>query len=496
MRHPHKQTTRDVADSSALPLWHAEPVNRTTHPAMWLLQEVLQNARRHPMNRSQPFPMCNSTLALWCFDDPLSSSGRLLKGSVFDKGLGNRLANVITFSALGAMLGRAVVTTWPNAEANLAEGGGGRRFYGGIDELRALMQMPEQVLFIEHYLPPRNSSHGRHPPMSAHEILERIPLNEADKIPTWMVKHFEYGWGHPEGIWFYWQTWAIRGAWPPPSMNHAEFVAGVRRVCASYRPRRDLDNPTARSYLALHVRTGGDKGSGDKGSVQDSTANLTARLAGRVSERSGLPWVVISDSLESIGVMEDRVREHGGRIATRTRSSIEWRLVKAHRNQRPAIAHSLEPTVRDFFALSASAGVLVSTPNWGSWIDSTYSSMAAIVGNVPVLHPMPTAAGGNIAVLQALGNASHEPLGDYFFADQLELFMNAVEQCKSRPFGTAKPLGVDADGGREAMNPHAAIVRGAMERVVARAAEGPRAKKKEVVSPPGVPTLAKARLLP
>ena len=95
---------------------------------------------------------------------------------------------------------------------------------------------------------------------------------------------------------------------------------------------------------------------------------------------------------------------------------------------------SVRFVVRDFFALSAAAGILIQTSPFGGWIDSSFSSTAAAVGDVPLLMPTLQSEGGSMAALQALANRSGEPLHRCFFVDQIPSFVREVRACGQRRF--------------------------------------------------------------
>ena len=397
--------------------------------------------------------LCGATYSSWCSARGCADTVGLLKCGGSPTGLGNRMGYLLTLASLAAALGRPAVTSWSTGQEKLAFGG--QRYYGSLQELRTLMELPAELHFVEDYLPcsdrncsghSSNLTDSSHSPPEQSKALDNIPLHLADSVPLGQLvtqSDLRDVTGHYEGVWFYWQRWGFRGIWPGPCVDRGTYVAAARRSYAQVRPRQDLGNPPARSYLALHVRMG------DKcGGRALTNANATWDIAALVSQRSGLPWVVISESEDTRKDTESVLQRRGARVMSRANQEhnvsnhgAETRLMTIHASTRKvrAAVHSLRPVVRDFFAISGAAGVMLATCTWGIWVDSSFSSMAALTGDTPLLQPLPTKDGGNTAQLQALGNASGQPLRDYFFADQVESFLQAVESTTLRPFVKLAP---------------------------------------------------------
>jgi len=72
----------------------------------------------------------------------------------------------------------------------------GRRFYGGLAELRELVFLPAALRFLED----DESATAEAGSLSATSgaRFARIPLQDADEIPVHIkVKALDFGWGHP-----------------------------------------------------------------------------------------------------------------------------------------------------------------------------------------------------------------------------------------------------------------------------------------------------------
>lgn len=336
----------------------------------------------------------------------------MLKGLVPDSGFGNRLSKLLTFAGIGEALGRRVLTFWSTPGNTNYPVHRGRRFYGQLEELRALVHLPRALVWLEDRVKSTTKV------VQSGTAFGKISLEDADPFPTEMiVTALQFGWGHPHGVWFYWNYWAVRNLWPLPCVSHSDVAAHMRQVHRQLRPRVDLRNPPSRSYLVLHWRRG-DRG--DVRTTDPSSFNLTWSCIRAIVLRKRLPWLVIAENSIEVPTIEANLRMHGADVVERAKDENT--------------KSTLRPVVRDFFAISASAGVLFSGARFGVWVDSSFSSMAALVGDIPLLFPHTTSKGGNVAQLQALANKSGEPLRSYFFADQMEGFLSEVSKAQSRPF--------------------------------------------------------------
>lgn len=371
--------------------------------------------------------VCNATHTHWCSSCSCERHARLLKGQLPDTGMGNRISKLLSFAGISESLGRHVLVFWPTLGNWGRLSHRGRRFYGGLEEVRSLVHLPRALRWIEDW--PAKELNGSHPS----EVFAQLPIGAADEIPVIPIRHLDFGWGHPEGTWFHWQVWAKRNLWPQPCIGHDAFVASMRNVFRQMRPKVDLANPQPRSYLVLHWRRG-DRGDT---SLQDPVAfNLTWTCAlTLIARRGDLPWLVLAENITEVPDIEERLRQHGAHIVRRE-SKEKLRRAQNHSDDGygDEDGSSVRPVLRDFFAASASVGILFSGTRWGDWIDSSFSSMAALIGDVPLLFPYAASNGGNIASMQALGNVSGEALHSYFFADQIDSFLDEVAKTARRPF--------------------------------------------------------------
>lgn len=367
---------------------------------------------------------CRATHKEWCSDCSCERKDRHFKVSLPDTGFGNRLSKLLSAAGVAWALGRPVLTFWPTPGNTGYKKHMGRRFYGELAELRTLMHLPRGVQWIEDWPKEmRRSGSGA--------ALNLVPLHDADQIPTGLVLRgqLDFGWGHPTAVWVYWQYWWRRHMWPKPCVDRSSFIASMRDVFAQVRPLVDLNNPLPRSYLVLHWRHG------DRGSLERSDPaayNLTWRCVSDIARHTTLPWLVVAEDPHDVPFVEAIMRQNGARI---------WPPRPASPGSNSSGSTTLRPVVRDFFAIAGSAGLLFSGNAFGQWIDSSFSSMAALVGELPMLFPRSTSSGGNIATMQALGNQSGDALHSYFFADQIHRFLVEIQLARLRPFGNASLAG-------------------------------------------------------
>ena len=362
----------------------------------------------------------------WC-PPTCSTQGRPLKVSCADTGFGNRIINLMASMVFARVLQRPLITFWATPGNIGGRRHSGMRYYGSLSELRAVVSLPSDLQFIEDW--PAAQRGGN----SSSKSFASLSLAQADYVPVNSLNHFPetipgYGLFTPESVWGYWQAWARARIWPPPEacVSRSDFAKAFRTVFDEVRPRIDLQNPPSRSYLALHVREG------DKRRVPAHIAASVRSAAQALGQRTGLPWVVISDNETAAIELEAALKLQGVAVVSRP----GFTGISRESMPQPATQHhaSLRAVVRDFFALSASAGVLIQTSPFGGWIDSSFSSTATAVGDTPLLLPTTTARGGSMALLQERTNQSGSPLHSCFFTDQMEAFVHEVGECRRRPF--------------------------------------------------------------
>ena len=396
----------------------------------------MHDATEHSATKHTLARRSNCTRApFWCSSCGCEASERPLRGQLPDTGFGNRLSKMLSFAAIGEALGRRVLTFWPTLGNTNYKKHMGRRYYGSLQELQDLVWLPSVLHFLEDGPDPDavQAVQASNASRKSGTLFSKISLEHADTVPVEAQGHeLIYGWGHPEGTWYYWNRWAASGTWPPPCVEHAAFLTHCRAVLTKLRPRIDFGNPPPRSYNVLHVRRG-DRGSTAQLRKHDpQSLNLTWQNVHTITRRTGLPWLVVSDDQSELPEIKETLRsQYGARVVT---------LGAAASNS----TSPLQAVLRDFFAMAAAAGIVFSGLRSGPWVDSTLSSMAAVVGQTPLLVPANATDRrySYIRFLQKLSNHSGTPFPYLFMAEQVDDFTEELESCRERPY----PLPLAPDG--------------------------------------------------
>ena len=324
-------------------------------------------------------------------------------------GLGNRLATLLRDSAIGAALDRPVTIQW-------TEGRHVRK--GGIPyELKSFLdavQLPSN-LNCTATAPHRGKS------SSDLNFVEGGALKDASLVPGGTTTHS--GWWYPESMFAFWASgWKHAGAIHIPfsgssiprpaacNVSEALFLEHFARAQAAVRPRIPLFNSPPRRYLALHVRRGNRHGT-------LALKNATLQLAASI--RSPLPWMLVTE------------------VDAQTRSSYEEQMQASGLTllRQPPMPPNTSlphvPGLRDFFALHASCGVLVDATEWGHWVDSSFSSVAALAGGAPILLPQHPKGTEDLNLLWLSGPFKTR-IRHVFFADHwMEFVDESRAVCRS-----------------------------------------------------------------
>ena len=237
------------------------------------------------------------------------------------------------------------------------------RYYGSLSELRAVVSLPSDLQFIEDW--PAAQRGGN----SSSKSFASLSLAQADYVPVNSLNHFPetipgYGLFTPESVWGYWQAWARARIWPPPEacVSRSDFAKAFRTVFDEVRPRIDLQNPPSRSYLALHVREG------DKRRVPAHIAASVRSAAQALGQRTGLPWVVISDN-ETAAIELEAALKLGASRSSRGRGSPVSLENRCH-SPRHNITLRFVPWCAIFCALRIGWRAHSDEPVW--WLDRLF----------------------------------------------------------------------------------------------------------------------------
>uniref|UniRef100_A0A7S2CMH1 Uncharacterized protein n=1 Tax=Haptolina brevifila TaxID=156173 RepID=A0A7S2CMH1_9EUKA len=312
-------------------------------------------------------------------------------------GLGNRLAVMLVASAIGAALNQRVTVQWSLRRSSRK---GGITYNMGT--FLDACQMPSNLDFVDG--PVNNTT--------------TIVLPDQDGATCWWFPEVTYaswaqGWKRSRDC-----LSPHRGCthrFPRPAacnVDEALFAMHFARAQAAVQPRIPLFNPPPRHYLALHVRRGNRFGT-------LALKNETLPLA--VSINSLLPWMLVTE------------------VDDKTRESYEEQMQAAGLTlfHPPPVSPNTSlaslPGFRDFFALHASCGVLVDATEWGGWVDSSFSSVAALAGGAPILLPQLSTHQNVPTILSAEHKYGLKaPIRHVFFADNKRSFIEESRAvCRS-----------------------------------------------------------------
>ena len=124
-----------------------------------------------------------------------------------DTGFGNRMTKLITAAALAIALNRTAVSYWSSKHNSNSKHLRGKRSYGTLDELRALVRFPRVVTWLEDW---NASRQGKQSTAALFASLSRAQADEVPFAVQLQHKKVSQVCGHPEGIWFMWRHWADR----------------------------------------------------------------------------------------------------------------------------------------------------------------------------------------------------------------------------------------------------------------------------------------------
>ena len=384
----------------------------------------------------------------------------LLYGS--DAGLGNRFGALLAGAAIGGVLGRPVSMKWtPKNMYDRSQ----NRSSGSATSLLELMNLPSAV-----------------------QVLDSLPHTQSRSARDHARRNKD---PQAEIIWDARERFGPKFVFPEPSFeiyarvlphlrrcsSKQGYLAAYRKAQAQLRVRyepvilceadggsrngssptshstgdmngdRDGDDEAAvtvaprryvavapRQYMALHVRRG-DRG---RWKSPDTTNDTIASIMVLSATGLKLPWLVVSDSVDAAQTFRRALRQRAGlRVCVvRGRGQGRGDLDLASRD---AIFRA---TIDDFGALQAAAGVITDVSSWGTWIESSFSTVAALSGATPLLYPWNSSTRMTVC-RYCRTNASRkeklltpveaevefnngEPMSGIFFLDSLEAFRSAV----------------------------------------------------------------------
>ena len=302
-----------------------------------------------------------------------------------DTGLGNRIGWFLTAAALGRALNRSVITYWLASDSGRARGG---HAYD-IDVMRWAVAWPKVLRFVEH------DAWSETGGLVLPERKQLLRAAVDDTLLSTVSSTYVPSWS-----WLLWTRHSVprrqaastlsapgslRDALAAASRPSASACLTRQAYLSSFRAVQDevralvgLCNPAPQSYVAVHSRrTDRD----DPTAVRSLMAGVALRSLQTVSAGvRPLPFLVVSDSDYHTAAIEAYLESQRFAVVRRPRTCEGPAWQNASR-----VAEETMGALRDWFALSASAGVLVDVGgSWGSWAESSFSTTAALVGHAPL----------------------------------------------------------------------------------------------------------------
>lgn len=402
--------------------------------------------------------------------------------AVSQAGLGNRLGWSFSFAALARTLNSSVYIPWSTLVHGYQDPGVPHDY--NLTEVMRLMSLPANLHFIE------CDSLVQKRKCLLHSSARHQPSQDKEATPP---KAFNLEFVHDfatgcSGAYYvpdvFWKLLAAlserhsrKGSGgmqtdllPCPNATRDGFLGAYKSTQAEVQPRVDLQNPTPRTYMALHVRR--------RLRFTDELLNSTRVAIGSIFRANGLPWLILAQSAAMAEGARRSLLAIGVRIVDRSvvgGMSMEQELLRGAlqfpcpaalactrththntRARIPDFPCSLRARLQpappsDFFAISAAAGVLVDIRwsngtavgsrrpgSWQCWVDSSLSSVAAFTGGAPLLIAYPrNFCNGKTSVADwrahvPVRNATmSSALRRTFFVDESSAFLASVNELRS-----------------------------------------------------------------
>ena len=406
------------------------------------------------------------------------------------QGWGNRLGWWLTVAATAEMLRTEAFST---VHGGNPRSGGGRNYDFRL--VLALVELPRALRLIETtvdgregaFVPLNRSAQER---MRARLGADEIPRLGRDKYvndyvpePAWTALR---AWA-AQGLMRWWpSTCASRDGFL------AAYRAVQRQLRPTPLGAECFRNPPPRSYLALHLRRG-DRArmqrrcgrtcalTGGTGAAAGAAAeavealllsNRTLGALRRVGARDGRPWLVLSDNERTREAAEVLLRSAG--LVTMRRPPLPppppspspsspssspspppgplsvAAMAAAHDcvSLSAADGGATFAMLRDWFALLEAAGVAVAPlgrrpareqgvlvrqlpDDTNPPLEGSFSTVAALAGDAPLLNPFPFASGGPLAHYETAGNGG-APMRGIFFLEDIDTFAVALRDGSTR----------------------------------------------------------------
>jgi len=313
------------------------------------------------------------------------------------QGWGNRIGWWLTAAAVGKAVNKTVATHWP-----------GGSVHGGYDWriVKRVVGLPSNLLVDVRPAPTK--------------LLHRIPFHPRPYTRDYV----------PE------PAWEMLGLWNearvfPRCVGKSTFLHAYRTVQKELRPKLELCLPQPASYMVIHLRRGDRLARGQPSPGLGQSVLAALRASGNHT------WLVLSDDHKAGTDAETQLRKHGYALVKPRSQRCVRALCAAvggctaasspsppRHNELPLLVlPNTLAMLRDFFAVNLARGVVVSMPHGDG--ESSFSTVAALAGDVPMLFPYLRSASSLASWEQA--NDGGQVRG-VFFLDDLAAFSDAVRQ--------------------------------------------------------------------
>ncbi len=218
--------------------------------------------------------------------------------AVSQAGLGNRLGWSFSFAALARTLNSSVYIPWSTLVHGYQDPGVPHDY--NLTEVMRLMSLPANLHFIEcdSLVKKRKCllhSSARHQPSQDKEATppKAFNLEFVHDFATWCSGAYYV----PDVFWKLLAALSERHSrkgsggmqtdlLPCPNATRDGFLGAYKSTQAEVQPRVDLQNPTPRTYMALHVRR--------RLRFTDELLNSTRVAIGSIFRANGLPWLILA----------------------------------------------------------------------------------------------------------------------------------------------------------------------------------------------------------
>ena len=189
--------------------------------------------------------------------------------------------------------------------------------------------------------------------------------------------------------------------------------------------------------MALHIRRG-DRG---RRVALPQTNNTLGAIRALVAAGVSMAWRIVSDSLQAATSYRSWLSQMGVHVIDDMPRPCVGGGDKDAAGAPPPDP-IFQKTLYEFGLLQGAAGVVSDVPNWGTWIESSFSTVAALSGSSPILYPF-NSSDRYVVCRRCRSEAAREPkrlspieaehvhnggrpMRGLFFLDSLDAFVRVV----------------------------------------------------------------------